>query len=143
MIAVPDLPHFIAAFNALSVVCIVLGWRFIRQGRRIAHRNAMVGALVFSGLFLAVYVVYHLNAGVARFGGEGVIRQAYFAFLIGHVILAIVITPLVPLTVWRAVRGRFELHRQIARWTLPVWLYVGVSGVFVYVMAIHLFPYQA
>lgn len=140
MIAVSDLPHFTAAFNALSAVCIVMGWLFIREGRRTAHRNAMIGALVFSTLFLAVYLVYHANAGMARFGGEGMIRPFYFAFLLGHVVLAVVITPLVPLTVWRAARGRFEAHRRVARWTLPIWLYVGASGVFVYVMAIHLFP---
>ena len=141
MIGISDLPHFIATFNGLSAICIAIGWYAIRHGRREFHRRAMIAALVFSAMFLAVYLVYHFNAGVAKFGGEGWVRMAYFAILIPHVIMAAVIAGLVPVTVWRAFSGRFEDHRRIARWTLPIWLYVGASGVVVYVMAIHLYPY--
>lgn len=140
MLGISDLPHFTAAFNGLSAACIAVGWYHIRAGNRAAHRNAMIAALFFSTLFLGVYLVYHFNAGVAKFGGEGFIRPAYFVFLIAHVVLAIAITALVPVTVWRAFRGRFDDHRRIARWTLPIWLYVGASGVVIYVMAIHLYP---
>ena len=101
----------------------------------------MLAALAISAAFLAVYLYYHANAGLARFGGEGVIRPIYFTILIAHIVMAVVIVPLVPAAVYLALRGRFERHRRLARWTLPVWLYVTVSGVVVYVMAVHLYPY--
>ncbi len=141
MIEISDLPHFTATFNGLSAACIAAGWVAIRSGRRDLHRKAMIAALCFSAMFLVVYLVYHFNAGVAKFDGEGWIRIIYFAILIPHVIMATVVTGLVPITVWRAAMGRFEAHRRIARWTLPIWLYVGASGVVVYVMAIHAYPY--
>jgi putative membrane protein len=87
------------------------------------------------------YLIYHFNSGLARFGGEGVIRPIYFSLLIAHVIGAIIITPLVPITLYRALTGQFARHRQLARWTWPLWMYVAISGVVVYVMTIHLYPY--
>jgi uncharacterized membrane protein YozB (DUF420 family) len=100
----------------------------------------MLGAVAVSAAFLVTYLIYHFNAGLAKFGGVGVIRPIYFALLIAHVVIAIVITPLVPITLFRALRGDYDRHRRIARWTWPLWMYVAVSGVVVYVMAIHLYP---
>lgn len=139
---VQDLPHFIAGFNAISVVLITLGFWFIKHGEREKHRAMMLSAGAASLLFLVVYVIYKLNSGFAKFGGEGLIRPVYFTILIAHVLGAIAITPLVPLTFWRALTGRFEQHRRLARWVWPLWFYVGVSGVVVYVMAVHLYPYH-
>ena len=103
----------------------------------------MITALVVSALFLVFYVIYKANSGFAKFGGEGWIRPVYFTILFVHVLGAIAITPLVPWTVYRALKGEFEGHRRLARWTWPLWIYVGVSGVVVYAMAVHLYPFQA
>jgi uncharacterized membrane protein YozB (DUF420 family) len=138
---VNDLPHVIAGFNAASVVFLALGFIWIRGGQRDRHRLSMIAALAMSALFLVVYVIYKANSGFARFGGEGAVRPLYFGILIAHVIGAIAITPLVPMTVVRALKGRFEDHRRLARWTWPLWMFVGISGVIVYVMAVHVFPY--
>lgn len=139
---VQDLPHAIAALNALSAGFLAAGYAFIRRGDRTRHRLMMLSALSVSTVFLVVYVIYKLNSGFARFGGEGFVRPLYFTILALHVLGAIAIVPLVPLTVWRALRGTFAAHRRLARVTWPVWMYVGVSGVVVYVMAVHLFPYH-
>jgi putative membrane protein len=101
----------------------------------------MLAAVGVSVAFLVTYLIYHFNSGLARFGGEGIVRPIYFTILLLHVVVAIVITPLVPVTLYRAVTGRFERHRRIARWTWPLWMYVAVSGVVVYVMTIHLYPH--
>lgn len=135
-----DLTHVIAGLNGASVVCLIAGFVLIRQGERAAHKAVMVGALVLSAAFLVVYLYYKANSGFARFGGEGVIRPLYFTLLSLHVLGAIAIVPLVPVTVYRALRGRFADHRNLARKTLPLWIAVGVSGVVVYAMAVHLFP---
>lgn len=141
MIAIADLPHVNAALNALSMVFLGFGYAFIRIGQWKKHRACMIAALAVSAAFLVTYLIYHFNSGLARFGGEGWIRPLYFTILIVHVLAAIVITVMVPITVFRALAGRFDRHRRIARWTWPLWMYVAVSGVVVYVMAIHLFPY--
>jgi len=137
---VGDLTHVIAAFNGASVLCLIAGFVAIRRGERAAHRAAMLGALALSAAFLVVYLYYKANSGFARFGGEGVIRPIYFTILSLHVLGAIAIVPLVPLTVLRALKGQFADHRRLARRTWPLWIAVGVSGVIVYVMAVHLFP---
>lgn len=141
MIAITDLPHVIAGFNAASVVCLAAGFIFIRSGDQARHRAAMLAALAFSAAFLAVYLFYKANSGFAKFGGEGWIRPVYFTILAIHVLGAIAITPMVPVTVFRALKGRFDAHRRLARWTWPLWMFVGISGVVVYVMAVHLFPF--
>ena len=141
-IAVSDLPHVMASLNGLSVVLLSLGYIFIRQGHWQRHRACMVSALCVSGAFLVVYLYYKANSGFAKFGGTGWIRPLYFSILIAHIIGAIAIVPLVPLTVYRALRQQFDKHRKIARWTWPIWIYVGVSGVVVYIMAIHLYPHH-
>ncbi len=139
---ITDIPHIIAALNAISVVFLCIGYYYIRQHDRLKHRAAMIGALVASAIFLVFYVYYKANSGFARFGGEGLIRPIYFTFLATHVLGAIAITGLVPVTAWRAFSGSFEKHRRIARITWPLWMWTGVSGVGVYVMTIHLFPFQ-
>ncbi len=136
-----DLPHVMAALNSLSVVLLSAGYYFIRRGQWRRHRACMITALVVSAAFLVFYVIYKANAGFAKFGGEGLVRPVYFSILVVHILGAIAIVPLVPLTVWRALKGRLEDHRRIARWTWPLWVYVGVSGVVVYVMAVHIYPY--
>ncbi len=138
---VNDLPHVMAALNSLSVVLLGAGYYFIRRGRWRRHRACMIAALAVSAAFLVLYLIYKANTGFARFGGEGLVRPVYFSILVIHILGAIAIVPLVPLTVWRALKGRLEHHRRIARWTWPLWVYVGVSGVVVYVMAVHIYPY--
>lgn len=141
MIDVGQLPHVIAALNGVSAVLLGAGYVFIRRKDRRRHRACMIAALVASAAFLVVYVIYKANSGFAKFGGEGLIRPVYFTILIVHVIGAIAITPLVPMTAYRALRGRFEQHRRLARWTWPLWFGVGITGVVVYIMAVHLYPY--
>lgn len=141
MIAIADLPHVNAALNAISIVFLGAGYYFIRSGQREKHKACMLAAIAVSAAFLVTYLIYHFNSGLARFGGEGWIRPVYFTILIVHVAVAAVITVLVPITVVAALNGLFDRHRAIARWTWPLWMYVAVSGVVVYVMAIHLYPY--
>lgn len=137
---IPYLPHLNAFLNATSAVFLIAGFSFIRAQRIEAHRNCQVTAVFTSTLFLISYLTYHYYHGETRFLGQGMVRPFYFAILISHVILAIVIVPLVIITVYRAARGDFIRHRRIARWTLPLWLYVSVTGVIVYVMLYHLYP---
>jgi putative membrane protein len=132
--SISDLPAVNAGLNGLSALLLAAGYACIRSGRRDAHRNCMVAALVCSTLFLTSYLVYHFHVGSVPFTGRGVIRTAYFAILITHTILAVLIVPLVATTASRALRGRFEAHRRIARITLPLWAYVSVTGVVIYWM---------
>jgi len=134
------LPHLNASLNALSFLLLLSGFYFIRRRRVAAHRACMTAALAVSGLFLVSYVVYHYNYGSVRFAGQGAVRPVYFLILITHVVLAAAIVPLVVVTVRRAVRGDYERHRRVARWTYPLWLYVSVTGVLVYVMLYWLYP---
>lgn len=129
-----DLPTLNAVLNATAALLLLAGWWLIRRGRRDAHRLAMLGAFSVSALFLASYLVYHYEVGSVRFTGQGALRAAYFAVLISHTVLAVVIVPLVLLALARALRGRFDAHRAVARWALPLWLWVSVSGVAVYWM---------
>lgn len=134
------LVHSNAFLNAVSVVFLALGYAAIKSGDRQRHKKMMLSALGASALFLVSYVIYKLNSGFAQFGGEGIIRPIYFTLLIIHVIGAIAIVPLVPITVSRALAERFDKHRKIAKITWPVWMFVGISGVVVYVMAVHMYP---
>lgn len=129
-----DLPSLNAVLNTASAVLLVAGWRLIRHGRRRAHRRAMLAALTTSALFLVSYLAYHFEVGSVRFAREGLIRRVYLSILVSHTVLAAAIVPLVLVTVARALRGRFEAHRALARWTLPLWMWVSVSGVVVYWM---------
>lgn len=137
---VSSLTHVIAATNVATAVCLMIGYVRIKRGDRLGHRKAMLWALAFSAAFLVVYVIYKANAGFAKFGGVGEIRPVYFTILTIHVLGAIALVPLVPMLVTRALKERFEAHRALARWTWPLWMFVAISGVVVYVMAVHLYP---
>ena len=130
----PALPSLNALLNATSAVLAATGWWLIRHGRRDPHRRLMLSAFATSTLFLISYLVYHFQAGSVRFTGHGVVRAFYLALLLSHTVLAALIVPLVLVTLSRALRGRFEAHRRIARYTIPLWLWVSVSGVVVYWM---------
>jgi uncharacterized membrane protein YozB (DUF420 family) len=137
---IPFLPHFNALLNTTSALLLLAGFRFIRLRRIQAHRNCQVTAVLTSTLFLISYLTYHYYHGATRFAGQGLVRPVYFAILITHTILAVVIVPLIIVTLYRAVRRDFLRHRRIARWTLPLWLYVSVTGVIVYLMLYHIYP---
>ena len=129
-----DLPALNATLNAIASVFLVTGYVLIRRGRREAHKRCMLGALCTSALFLISYVVYHANAGSKPFPGQGAIRVVYFSILLTHVPLAASILPLALTTTARALWSQYDRHVRIARWTLPLWLYVSVTGVVIYVM---------
>jgi uncharacterized membrane protein YozB (DUF420 family) len=131
---VTDLPALNAALNATASVLLVWGWVLIHRGHRDAHKRCMFAALAVSAAFLTSYVIYHLNVGSVPFQKTGWIRTVYFAVLIPHVILAAAIVPMVVVTVSRALSNKFDKHKKIAKITLPLWLYVSVTGVIVYVM---------
>jgi uncharacterized membrane protein YozB (DUF420 family) len=131
---VHDLPALNATLNATSGVLLSAGYICIRLGHRDKHRLCMLAALVVSTLFLTSYVVYHAQVGSVPFQGVGTVRAVYFTILVSHVVLAITIVPMVIVTASRALSARYDQHRVIARWTLPLWLYVSVTGVVVYVM---------
>lgn len=134
------LPHLNAFLNTSSAVLLLAGYSFIRRGKISAHKRCQLSALTASILFLISYLTYHYFHGATRFPGQGIARPIYFTILISHTILAIVIVPLVVVTLTRALRGDFQRHRRIARITLPLWLYVSVTGVLVYLMLYHLYP---
>jgi uncharacterized membrane protein YozB (DUF420 family) len=134
---VAALPGLNAALNATCAVLLVMGWLAIRRRRIGVHRACMLAACVASALFLVSYVVYHGVAGSRPFAGQGWIRAVYFPILVSHVVLAAVMVPFVLTTVYRALSGRFDRHVPLARRTLPVWLYVSVTGVVVYLLLYH------
>jgi putative membrane protein len=136
----PWLPHFNAACNALSASAVVTGVVLIRQGRRRAHAVAMIGATTASAAFLMGYLVHHAIHGDTPFTGTGLVRPFYFALLISHVILSGVALPLILNTLTFAALRRFEAHRRIARWTYPIWLYVSVTGILVWLFLRVLYP---
>jgi uncharacterized membrane protein YozB (DUF420 family) len=132
LIPIAPLPAVNATLNGLCTVLLLCGFVAIRSGKIRIHRALMVSAFCCSALFLILYLYFHAHAGVIRFSGQGWIRPVYFTILISHTTLAIVIVPLVLITLTRAVREDFQRHRAIAKWTLPLWLYVSVTGVIVY-----------
>ena len=129
-----DLPAVNATLNAISGVLLIIGYALIRARRIEQHRRVMIAAFAASVLFLICYVVYHAQVGSVRFTRQGVVRQIYFSLLITHVVLAATVPPLALLTLSRGLQARYPKHRAIARWTLPIWLYVSVTGVLVYVL---------
>jgi len=134
------LPHLNAFLNTTSAVLLLTGYYFIRRGKIRSHRTCQIAAVVTSTLFLISYLTYHYYHGDTKFLGQGIVRPFYFTVLITHVCLAIVIVPLVLITLYRATRGDYIRHRRIARWTFPLWLYVSVTGVIVYFMLYHAYP---
>jgi uncharacterized membrane protein YozB (DUF420 family) len=131
---IADLPAVNATLNSLCAILLITGYFFIRQKKITAHKICMISALGASVLFLTSYLTYHYNVGSKPFGGQGWIRPVYFSILISHTILAAAIVPLALITLLRALKQRFDKHRRIARWTLPIWLYVSVTGVIIYLM---------
>jgi uncharacterized membrane protein YozB (DUF420 family) len=134
------LPHLNACLNASSAILLFSGWRFIKARNVAAHRACQISALIVSLLFLASYLTYHYYHGTTRFQGTGLARPLYFTILTSHTILAIAIVPLVALTFFRAFREDFVRHRRIARITLPLWFYVSITGVIVYLMLYQIYP---
>ena len=128
------LPTFNALLNALTAILLVRGWWLIRHGQRARHRRAMLGAFAISTIFLASYLYYHFQVGSVRFPGHGAARTVYLTILATHTLLAATVPVLAVITLSRALRERFDRHRALARWTLPIWLYVSVTGVVVYWM---------
>ncbi len=138
---ITDLPRINACLNGLCGLLLVTGWWLIRKKRVQAHRVVMLAAVCVSALFLSSYLYYHFNAGaLTRFQRTGLIRGVYLTILLTHTVLATAVLPLVLKTLYHAGRGQFERHRKIARWTMPIWLYVSVTGVLVYLMLYELFP---
>jgi uncharacterized membrane protein YozB (DUF420 family) len=127
-----------AALNSLAAVLLVAGWMFIKRGNVRAHRAAMVAAFVTSAVFLACYLTYHYLVGHVPFRGQGAIRPVYFAILISHILLAVAVPVLALRMFFLAWKGRWEAHRRLGRWTMPIWLYVSVTGVVIYAMLYHL-----
>jgi len=132
-------PVLDASLNGTSAVLLLTGRSLIKRGHMAAHRAVMITALVSSSLFLGSYLYYHWHVGSVHFQGQGWTRPVYFSILISHTILAAVIVPMIIITLTRALRERFDRHRTIARWTYPLWLYVSVTGVVIYLMLYKLF----
>lgn len=128
------LPALNAVFNGASALCLTAGFVFVLKGKLVAHRNAMLTAFVFSSLFLVSYIANHYLHGDTRYPVGGAFRREYLAMLASHVLLSVVALPLVLITFFLSLSGRFPMHKKVARWTFPIWLYVSVTGVLVYIM---------
>jgi len=140
-VSLSDLPAVNACLNGLSAVFLTTGYVFIRRGNKIAHRNCMVSAFITSTIFLICYLTYHFTVRtVTRFEKPEWFRPVYLTILLTHTVLAVVIVPLVLMTLGRAVKQRFDLHKKIARWTWPLWMYVSVTGVVIYLLLYRIFP---
>ena len=131
---ISDLPALNATLNGTCAILLCIGWLLIKRGRWTAHRAVMIAAFCTSVVFLISYLTYHAQVGSVRFTKSGAIRTVYFTILLTHTILAVVIVPMVLVTLSRGLSKRFDRHRAIARWTLPLWMYVSVTGVVVYIM---------
>jgi uncharacterized membrane protein YozB (DUF420 family) len=140
------LPHVNALLNTTSGLLLLTGYVFVRRHKITAHRACMISAFVTSSIFLASYLTYHsmlayyFHRGPTRFLGQGLIRPVYFIILTSHTILAICIAPFIVFTLVKALKGQFNMHRKIARWTFPIWLYVSITGVVVYLMLYQIYP---
>ena len=140
--SVSDLPAVNACLNSASAILLLAGYGYIRKKNQNAHRNCMIGALCTSTLFLACYLYYHAHAGRTTFRDPSWFRPFYLVLLLTHTVLAVAILPLIVMTVVRALRERFDRHRKIARWTWPLWMYVSVTGVLIYLLLYQVFPQQ-
>ena len=140
MFSLTDLPALNASLNATSAILLTAGYCFIRRRQITAHKRCMLAACVTSTLFLMSYLTYHYYVGSMPFRGQGWVRPLYFAILISHTILAAAIVPLVLITLFRAWKAEFVKHVRLARWTWPIWMYVSVTGVIIYMMLYQLFP---
>jgi uncharacterized membrane protein YozB (DUF420 family) len=135
-----DLPAINAGLNGASAVLLISGFIFIRRKQQSSHAKCMIGAVICSMLFLISYITYHAKAGTTYFRDPAWFRPIYLALLISHMILAVAIVPLVIITLSRALRERFDVHKRIARWTWPIWIYVSVTGVIVYLLLYQIYP---
>jgi uncharacterized membrane protein YozB (DUF420 family) len=142
-LSVQDLPHVNATLNAIATVLIVAGWVLIKRRKIIAHRNCMLAATAVSAVFLGCYLTYHYSAGHVKFTHPGAIRTFYLTLLASHVVLAAITPILVGVSIYRGLTNQIERHRRIARWTMPIWLYVSVTGVLVYLMLYRWYPAAA
>jgi len=133
-LTVHDLPAVNATLNGISGILLVVAYALIRARRIQQHRKVMIAAFAASSLFLVCYVVYHAQVGSVRFTRQGFVRPIYFTILVTHVVLAAVVLPMAIITLSRGLKGRYPQHRRIARWTFPIWLYVSITGVLVYVL---------
>lgn len=136
---IPYIPHTLAILNTLSAILVSVGYINIRKQNKTVHKACMIAALAVSTIFMIFYLYYHAKVGYIPFAGQGDIRYLYFSLLASHVILAAIVFPLVLITAGLALRSKFSTHKRIARWTLPIWLYVSVSGVTIYVMSFHIY----
>lgn len=143
MLTLSQLPALNACLNFTCAVFLITGFYFVKRGRVSAHRACMAAAFVVSCLFLTSYLYYHAHAGSTRFTAQGWIRPVYFLILITHTVLATAIVPLILTTLWRAWRGQFDRHRRLARWTWPLWMYVSLTGVVIYLLLYQVYPAQA
>ena len=132
-------PALNAALNGASAILLSMGYLMIRRGRVLAHKSCMGLAFISSTVFLISYLVYHVRVGSVAFRGQGWIRPVYFTLLASHTVLAAAILPLALITLSRALREQFDRHKRIARWTLPLWLYVSITGVVIYFLLYHLY----
>lgn len=129
-----SLPYYNAIINSLTAILLIAGYIFVKNGKVKFHKMCMITAFVFGALFLIGYVIYHSNVPSTKFGGEGVIRYVYFGILMSHILLSFIVVPMVLSAMYFAVFGKIEKHKKIVKFTLPIWLYVSISGVFVYLM---------
>lgn len=136
---IPYIPHTLAILNTLSAILVSIGYINIRKQNKAVHKACMISALAVSTVFMIFYLYYHAKVGYIPFAGQGDIRYLYFSLLASHVILAAIVFPMVLITATLALRSKFTTHKRIARWTLPIWLYVSVSGVAIYVMSFHIY----
>ena len=136
---IADLPALNAVLNGTAAVLLVAGYLLIRRGRIAQHKRCMLAALATSAVFLVSYVIYHANTGSRPFPGQGAIRVVYFGILVSHVVLAALILPLALTTAARGLRAQYDRHVRIARWTLPIWIYVSITGVVIYLMLYQLY----
>jgi len=142
MLSISLLPHLNAILNAMAVFFLMGGFIFIKSGNRNAHQICMILALIISSLFLVSYVIHRLYVPIFVFQGEGAVRPFYYILLISHVILAIAIVPLIVITVIRALKRNFLAHKKLAKWTWPIWMYVSISGIVVYLMLYQFYPLE-
>jgi len=137
---VPVLPHINALLNAVAAVLLTAGFIFIRKGDMVRHRACMISAACVSAVFLVSYLSHRFFVPILQFHGPDWLRPYYFTLLASHVALSVAIVPMVALTLWRALHGRFDMHRRIARWTWPAWMYVSVTGIIVYLLLYQVYP---
>lgn len=141
IVATSQLPHVLAVINAATIATLLYGYAQIREGKRDVHRRTMITAAALGVAFLVIYLYYHASAGLAKFGGEGAIRPVYFTLLATHVLMAVIAAVMAPVAIVLGLKGSFVRHKRFARLALPIWLFVSGSGLAVYAMAVHLFPY--